>query len=205
MPLVNPVPVFNFTVMFMNTRANTGSSVLGAVTAGISAAVSVGMGFLTGSFSEVSGLNTEMETEEYHEGGWNKGPRRFFKKGRYPNLVFRRGVTSNTDLWDWSYQVVHGNANPVRKSGLILLLDRGGGVTGLTGMPTGLGLPVVDRTPVAAWMFYNALPERLQGPSLNAKNNEIAIESMELTHEGLHRVGPSMIPLVGDFAASIGL
>ena len=67
------------------------------------------------------------------------------------------------------------------------------------------GLPGLDRLPVAIWFFRNALPEKLQGPGLNAKNNEIAIETLELTHEGLYRFGPSMIPGIGDVMDAIGL
>jgi phage tail-like protein len=93
----------------------------------------------------------------------------------------------------------------VRKNGIVLLTDRGGGATALTDGPTALGLPGLDKLPVAVWFFRNALPEKLQGPSLNAKSNEIAIETLELAHEGLYRMGPSMIPGIGDVADLIGI
>ena len=55
----------------------------------------------------MSGLNSELEIEEYREGGRNIGPRRFPRWGRYPNLVFRRGVTSRRPLlWDWWADVI---------------------------------------------------------------------------------------------------
>ena len=191
MPLVNPVPVFDFTVVMMDARPESSAGLTDLVGAGVGLAKSA----ILGSFAEVSGLNAEMETEEYREGGSNAAPHKFIKWGKYPNLVFKRGMTANADIWDWYYQVIYKTANPVRKDGLVLLTDRGPGAPG--GSPAPLGLPGPDRLPVAAWFFRSALPERLQGPQLNAKSNEIAIETLELVHEGLYRLGPSMLPGIG--------
>jgi phage tail-like protein len=207
MPLINPVPVFDFTVVFMNAPPPPGaSSSLGAIAgAVVSAAVSVATAALTGTFSEVSGLNAEMETEEYREGGRNTGPHKFIKWGKYPNLVFKRGVTPNTNLWDWFYQVLYGSQAVVRRNGIIVLTDRTSAVPGLPGLPSIPGLAGFSRFPIAIWSFSNGLPEKLQGPALNAKNSEIAIETLEIAHEGLTRIGPGGIPGVGEVAASIGL
>src|SRR5262249_33091452 len=175
---------------------------------GLSDLVGIGVGVaksaLFGTFSEASGLNAEMETEEYREGGNNTGPHKFVKWGKYPNLVFKRGVTMNADLWDWYYAVLYKTTNPVRKNGIVMLTDRGGGASALAGGPTSLGLPGLDKLPIAIWFFRNALPEKLQGPSLNAKTNEIAIETLELAHEGLYRLGPSMVPGIGDAMDAAG-
>ena len=73
-----------------------------------------------------------METEEYREGGRNSGPHKFIKWGKYPNLVFKRGVTPNTDLWDWYYQVLYGDQSVLRKNGIIVLTDRSAAVAGLS-------------------------------------------------------------------------
>lgn len=203
MPLANPVPVFNFTVVLLDARPL--SSVGDVALAGAGLAIGAAKTLLTGTFSEVSGLNAEMETEEYREGGLNTGPRKFLKWGKFPNLVFKRGVTFNTDLWDWNYQVLYGSKQPLRKNGFVLLTDRGGGISSAFGGPTALGLPVLDRLPIAVWFFRNGLPERLQGPALNAKSNEIAIETLEIAHEGLTRVGPASIPGATDALTNLGL
>ena len=171
----------------------------------VSAAVSVATAALTGTFAEVSGLNAEMETEEYREGGRNTAPHKFIKWGKYPNLVFKRGVTLNTDLWDWHYQTLYGSQPVVRRNGIIVLTDRTASVAGLPGLPPIPGLAGLSRSPIAVWLFNNGLPEKLQGPGLNAKTNEIAIETLEVAHEGLTRLGAAGIPGVGEFAASIGL
>jgi phage tail-like protein len=199
MPVFNPVPAFDFNVFLMDDRPPSASSIVGA-------AVGVASAFITGTFSEVAGLNAELEMEDHREGGRNQGPRKFFKWGRYPNLVLKRGVTPNPDLWDWYNALLYRDKDPVRKNGVILLTDRGSGVSSLFGGPTPLGLPGLDRLPVAAWYFSRAYPERLLGPQLNARSNEIAIETLELAHEGLYRLGPSMLPgAIGDVAASVGI
>jgi phage tail-like protein len=198
MSLVNPIPVFNFSVFLMSTT--TGSSL--AATVGAFAGALLGP-VLVGTFSEVSGLNAEMETEEYREGGRNSGPLKFVKWGKYPNLVFKRGVTPNTDIWDWYYQVLYGNQSVLRKNGIVILNDHGSVVSGLAGVPVLSGLPGLIRIPIAIWSFKNGLPEKLQGPGLNAKGNEIAIETLEIAHEGLTRLGPGMLPGIGNVAASV--
>lgn len=205
-PILNPVPGFNFNVFMFDTGGGLLSENVGEVLGSVGGlAMGIGKHFLFGSFSEVNGLNAEIEMEEYHEGGNNTRTLRFAKWGRYPNLVLRRGVTPNTDLWDWGYQVLYGSSAPIRKSGFILLNDRGGGIAGAMGRPTGLNLPVLDLTPIALWFFRNGLPERLQGPGLNATSNEIAIETLEISHEGLMRIGPGMIPGAGDTFTRLGL
>lgn len=195
MPLFNPVPAFDFTVMMIDAKPPVGAAAI----------VGVVKSVLLGGFSEVSGLNAEMETEEYREGGRNGGPHKLVKWGKFPNLVFKRGVTMNADLWDWHDSVARKGGALIRKNGMIMLTDRGAGVSSAFGGPTGLGLPGTDRPPAAVWFFQNALPERIQGPQLNAKSNEIAIETLELSHEGLYRLGPGMLPgIVGDVATSMG-
>jgi phage tail-like protein len=199
MPFTNPVASFSFNVFMMDAKPGFGVADLASIGVGIAKAA------LFGSFAEASGLNAEMETEEYREGGKNTGPHKFVKWGKYPNLVFKRGVTMNPDIWDWYYSILYKNKSPVRKNGIVLLTDRGGGVTAAGDGPTALGLPGLDKLPVAIWFFRNALPEKLQGPSLNAKSNEIAIETLELAHEGLYRMGPSMIPGIGDAMDVLGI
>jgi phage tail-like protein len=179
-----PVPVFNFHVYFSqpapeSTALESGDALATAGgLAGGTVSTANGIGF-----AEVTGLNSELDVEEYREGGRNIGPRRFPKWGRYPNLVFRRGVTSSTLLWDWWADVITHTytlpvtAAPPRRNGVILLES-------------------LDHQSIAGWFFSNALPERLIGPGLNARGGEIAIETLELSHEGLLRLPASNLPAV---------
>jgi phage tail-like protein len=179
MPVANPVPSFCFSVLLLDADPTASSSQVNLVGAGVQLAKSA----IRGSFAEVSGLNGGMETEEYREGGNNTGPHKFIKWGKYPNVVLKRGVTSNSDLWDWYYTSLYASANPIRKNAVITLNDRQAG-----------------QSPTAVWFVRNALPESLQGPNLNARNNEIAIETLELVHEGLYRISLAMIPGIGTAA-----
>lgn len=195
MALINPVPGFNFFVFMANDES--------LATAALGAAVSVATDMLTGTFSEVSGLEAELKIEDYEEGGLNTDVRRFATRAAYGKLTFKRGVTPNPELWDWYYSVLHGETSVVRKSGLIVLADRAGLVSGGLSLP--MALPVADKMPIAAWTFRSGLPSKLTGPSMNAKGNEIAIETLEISHQGLDRLGLAMIPGVGDALAAVGL
>lgn len=175
-----PLTGFNFRVFFSDGVSDVRSleSTDALKTAGSLAAALVpaaASGTIRAGFSEINGLNSEIEMEDYREGGRNLGPRRFPKWGRYATLVMRRGITSDTALWDWwadvvahSYTLATGKPSP-RKNGVIVL-DR------------------FDHKASAAWFFSNALPERLTGPTFNARGSEIAIETLEISHEGLLRL-----------------
>ena len=158
---------------------------------------------LFGSFAEASGLNAEMETEEYREGGKNTGPHKFVKWGKYPNLVFKRGVTLNTDIWDWYYAVAlqaqepgpqerHRRSSPTAAAAS----------APLAGGPTSLGLPGLDQLPVAIWFFRNALPEKLQGPSSTPRATRSPSRRSSSRTRGSIAWGRLMIPGVGDALAT---
>lgn len=193
MAAAGPVPVFNFYVALYDAPK---PGLRGALTTAAQTAGAVFMGF-----AEVSGLNAETEMEEWREGGVNTAPLKFVKWGKHPNLVLKRGVSFSPELWDWHHELLYGTGDPPRKTGIIILTDRGGLTAGVPGLP--VPLPLAVRTPVAAWSFSNGLPEKLQGPGLNAKGNEIAIETLEIAHEGLIRLSTAQIPGVGAALGSV--
>jgi phage tail-like protein len=185
-----PVPAFNFRVLMFDVQGPLSgtAATLGAIAIATAKALMFG-------FSEVTGLAPELEIEEYPVGGWNQGSLKFARRGRHSNLTFKRGVTINTDVWDWYYQVAAGSGALIRKSGVIILYDRGSPAAA-----------VIDKLPIAAWYFSNALPVRLHGPELNAKANELAIETLEIAPEFLTRIGPAMIPgNLGSTLAGLGV
>ena len=204
-PLVNPVANNNFSVFLFNAQPPDLSSVGGVVSAAAGLGVAVASSVIFGSFSEVSGLDAGMETEEYREGGFNTGPRVFPKWATTSKLVLKRGVTPDPSIWDWGYQVLYGTDRVIRKNGLIVLTDKGLGIGSALGFDSGFGLPVVDKLPVAAWYMRDGLPEKLEGPRLTGTGSEVAIESLEITHQGIVRVGAAMIPGLGDTLAKVGL
>ncbi|MGE3107543.1 MAG: phage tail protein [Phycisphaerales bacterium] len=117
-----------------------------------------------GSFSEVSGLDVEITPIEYRNGSEDITPRKLPGLKKFTNITLKRGITGDLTFWNWIKSALDGNVQ--RADGAIILLDE-------------------SRQPVMSWRFRRAWPCRLSGPGLNAKNNEVAIETLEICHEGL--------------------
>lgn len=120
-----------------------------------------------GGFSECSGLELTMQAEEYREGGNNAAVLKFAARATWSNVVLKRGVTGSSDLWDWHFSFIEGRGK--RRDGVIVLLDE-------------------SRQPRQAWYFRRGLPVKYSGPSLNATQNSVAIEAIEIAHEGLQQI-----------------
>jgi phage tail-like protein len=121
-------------------------------------------GIARAAFSEVSGLESETAVIEYRVGGELNTVRKLPGLTKYANIVLRRGVTRDAELWNWRKTVVDGNLD--RRNGSITLLDDA-------------------RNEVVRWNFRNGWISKWEGPALNAKANEVAIETIEIAHEGL--------------------
>ncbi len=120
-------------------------------------------GAVKAGFSEVSGLTTETAVIEYREGSDRTPPRKLPGLTKYSNLVLKRGLTKDRSLWDWRKTVIDG---AVRRANLsIILLDD-------------------SRQEVLRWSFREGWPCKWEGPALNAKASEVAIETLEIAHEG---------------------
>lgn len=201
-PLVQPVLKINFFVTMWDTP-DSNESVGGGIAATIGSAVlSAAVPFLAGGFKSVEGLDALATLETYNEGGRNDSEQRFFSRATYPKIVLKRGVTFNTDIWDWHHQVITGKRK-TRKSGTIILFD----TRMLFDVPNvGVALPF-QHFPVAAWTFTNALPEKLTGPMLDANGGTgegaIAIEALELHAEKIERLSLALIPGVADLNSAV--
>jgi phage tail-like protein len=121
-------------------------------------------GIARAAFSEVGGLEIETAVIEYRVGGEPNTVRKLPGLTKYANIVLRRGITKDADLWNWRKTVVQGNVD--RRNGSIVLLDD-------------------DLTEVLRWNFFQGWIAKWEGPTLNAKGNEVAIETIEIAHEGL--------------------
>ena len=124
-------------------------------------------GILVGGFSECTGLQVETEVETYAEGGLNDYTHQFRGRAKYAPLVLKRGLTLNDHLWRWHQNVIEGDFE--RKNGTIYLLN-------------------ATHIPVVWWNFRKAFPSKWTGPELRANSNEVAVESIELLHQGLSRL-----------------
>ncbi|MBE9593547.1 MAG: phage tail protein [Proteobacteria bacterium] len=123
-------------------------------------------GLIVGGFSEVSGLQAETEIEEIREGGVNDYVHKLPKITKYPNITLKRGITDSDVLWNWHQDVVNGIIK--RKSGFIILLDGEGNEKW-------------------RWYFEDAYPVKWLGPDLKADSNTVAVETLELAHNGIKK------------------
>ncbi len=134
------------------------SNVVGTL---ITAAIS----YKVAGFSECSGLEATVEVFEYKEGGLNDYVRKFPTRASFSNITLKHGVIYlYDDLWTWHNDFVLGQGK--RKDGLIVLLDEA-------------------RQPAKIWRFKRGIPMKWTGPSLNAAQSSVAIEALEISHEGL--------------------
>jgi phage tail-like protein len=122
-------------------------------------------GLTVGSFSECSGLTSEGEAVDYREGtDFPLTVRKLMGLRTYTNIVLKRGYTPNNELWTWYKNITNGVAD--RRNGSIILMDE-------------------EHNDVMRWNIENAWINKIEGPTFNATANEVAIESVELVHEGL--------------------
>ncbi len=123
-------------------------------------------GITRAGFREVSGLDIASDPIEYREGDEPITPRKVPGLVKYSNLTLKWGISDDRQLWDWRKQIVDGQVE--RKNGSIVLRDSTGAEK-------------------IRWNFHNAWPTKWTGPSFNATGNEVAIETLELAHEGLEQ------------------
>jgi phage tail-like protein len=119
-----------------------------------------------GGFSECSGLVLEIEVHDHPEGGLNTHLLKFPTRTKQTNLVLKRGIADRA-LWDWFAQVSQGQF--LARNGSVAIRD-----------PAGEDV-------LAEWQFREAFPTKWQGPDLNATQNSVAVETLELCHQGLER------------------
>jgi phage tail-like protein len=125
-------------------------------------------------FSEVSGLGATLEAHPYREGGRNDTTLKLPTRTDFGNITLRRGVVLDASPFRWFDKVRSGSFG-ARRSVLIAHLD--------------------DRGEAAlAWYVHRAFPVAYTGPAWSAGQSAVAIESLELAHEGLTLVpGPAVI------------
>lgn len=121
-----------------------------------------------GSFTEASGLEVEVTPIEYRNGSEDITVRKVPGLKKFTNVVLKRGVLGDLAFWNWVVEAMNGKVR--RTEGAIVLLDE-------------------NRKEVMRWNITRAWPCKWTGPGLNASNNEIAMETLELCHEGLSTDG----------------
>jgi phage tail-like protein len=125
-------------------------------------------GIARAAFQEASGFDSSIDVVEHREGGENTTLRKLPAMTKYSNITLKWGTTDDRDLYNWHRQWVTGDPAAQRQNGSIILLDRRG-------------------QEKVRWNFFNAWPAKWTGPSFNAEGNDVAIETLELAHEGIER------------------
>ncbi len=128
-------------------------------------------GITRAGFSEVSGMSSTTDVVEYREGDdLRNTPRKLTGLTKFGNVTLRWGVTTDSDFLEWLYSVAPTNqAAPTgmtRKDVTITLIDDKG-------------------SPGPSWQLINCWPTGYTVPDLNGLGGEVAIQSLELCHEGL--------------------
>ena len=117
-------------------------------------------------FSEVSGLTQEIQVIEYRDGvSKNYNTVKMPGLRKVSNIVMKRGISKgDNDFFKWLNTVQLNNIE--RRDLTINLLNE-------------------LHEPVVTWTVLQAWPVKVEGPGLKATGNEVAIESIELAHEGI--------------------
>jgi phage tail-like protein len=119
-----------------------------------------------GGFTDCSGLQSETEVQEYAEGGLNEHTWRLPGRTRQSNVTFKRGIV-NKVLWDWHRAIAAGDFKA--RNCTILVHDPSGGAD------------------VIEFQLVEAFPAKWIGPELAAGQNNLALETLEVAHQGLQR------------------
>ena len=124
-------------------------------------------GLEAGGFSEASGFDASIDVIEYREGDMVQTPMKLPGLKKYGNITLKQGVADSMVMYEWMIAGVEGEVE--RKTITITILDE-------------------TETATASWQVINAWPTKYTAPDFNATSSEVAIESLEIAHEGMTRV-----------------
>lgn len=133
---------------------------------------------VAGAFQEVSGIGAELEVMPHKEGGINDYVHQLPVRHSWSRITLKKGVVTEdfeqqNGLWHW-YQTGLTQSLGARRDGAIILLSP-------------------DGRPQAAWDFRAGIAAKWTGPTMNAMQNEVAIESLEIAHHGVLQVLQSQV------------
>lgn len=123
-------------------------------------------GITQAGFSDCSGFGSSTDPIEYREGGENTTVRKLPGMTKHTNITLKWGLTDSRELYDWYREIVTGKVD--RKNGSIVVLD-------------------LDGKEKVRWNFYQGWPTKWDGPDFSAKGTDLAIETLEIAHEGIER------------------
>lgn len=123
-------------------------------------------GITRAGFRECSGLDSSQDPIDYREGTDALTARHLPGLNKYSHITLKWGISDDLDFWDWRKKAMDGKVE--RKNGSIVLMDDTG-------------------SEKRRWNFREGWPTKWTGPSFNATGNEVAIETLEIVHEGVDK------------------
>ncbi len=124
-------------------------------------------GLEAGGFAEVNGFDASVDVIEYREGDDVTTPRKLPGLTKYGNITLKWGTSDSMVLYEWLQGFSDGTGIE-RKTVTITAIDEAG-------------------DDAASWQMINAWPVKYTAPDFNATGSEVAMESIEIAHEGLTR------------------
>ncbi len=114
-------------------------------------------------FTEVSGLSFEVAAEEVPEGGENRFVQKYPGRTKYADLVLKRGLLKNSEVWNWLERSVDTLEIEPKDVDVTLLNE--------------------DHEPLMTWHLVMAWPVKWSVSDLNATNNAFLVESLQLSYQ----------------------
>jgi phage tail-like protein len=126
-------------------------------------------GITQAGFTDCSGFGASTDPIEYREGNDNPGTdpktmRKLPGMTKYNNITLKWGLTDSKELYNWYRDISKGKI--ARKNGSIIVLD-------------------LEGAEKARWNFKNGWPAKWDGPDFTSKGNDVAVETLEIAHEGI--------------------
>lgn len=123
-------------------------------------------GIQVGGFTQVSGLEREVQLEDFREGGVNNYTHKLATVTKYQNLSLKRGICDAIELWQWHQDVINGKIE--RRQINVVLTDAQGNAKW-------------------RWTFEKAYPVKWSGAELTSTSAAVFVETVEFAHHGITR------------------
>ncbi len=113
-------------------------------------------------FQSVSGLSVEYDMEEFKEGGENRFTHKLPVRTKYADLSLKRGMLTDSEVLKWCLSAFRDRDFKPTDINIILMNEKG--------------------EPLRTWKIAHAIPKKWLISDLNANDNTIVIETLELTY-----------------------
>jgi len=113
-------------------------------------------------FQSVAGLNVEYDSEAFKEGGENRFEHKLPTRTKYPDLSLKRGMLTDSKVISWCLDALQNRKIQPAQINVTLMNEK--------------------HEPLRTWSLYNAWPRKWQVSDLNAQENSVVIETLEITY-----------------------